>query len=660
MRSATPGEGFPCPANSNMRIIHKNLWPARECLIWVLVLSAPSLSAQLVNDGATNTLNNVTNMFAGDVTVGTNGSFSAVILTNNTLLTNSADGIIGRNPGAKSNVVLIASPGARWLLSSNLTVGNLGSFNRLLINGGAVRDYAGHLGYSFNSNTNTALVTGSGALWSHASNLFVGVFGVGNRLVVTNGGMVQNRFGYVGYDPGSSNNATVVTGTNSAWSNFGDLFVGNVGTGNQLIITNGGLVQNTNALIGGGAGGNNNAAVVTGPGSLWNNFGSFFVGYSGANNRLLISDGGTVQCNNGQIGLVTSNNVAIVTGTDSVWSNAASFVVGNLAGENLLVVSNGGSVFARSSAFVGLEASSTRNRMVIDGGTLRVTNLPSALDIRRGTNVLNSGLIEVSQLVMTNSSGVFEFNGGTFNTAKTTNNNGRVFTVGNGTNSSKLGLRGGNHFFANRLVISSNASLLGNGTVIGTVTIQPGAAIEPGYPVGVMSFSNSPVLQGATTMEISRNGAVLTNDQIQVSGPITYGGSLTVSNIDASTLSLGDRFKLFNATAYAGAFSALSLPPPPSGLDWTNKLLVDGSIEISEAQVLKFGSVLIFGTNVVIAGNGGGTNATYAVLTSTNVTLPLSNWVSMATNPFGLGGSFSFTNPISPGTPQRFYRLRSP
>jgi hypothetical protein len=43
-----------------------------------IILAATLLSAlraQIVNDGATNTLSNVTNSFAGDVTVGTNGSF---------------------------------------------------------------------------------------------------------------------------------------------------------------------------------------------------------------------------------------------------------------------------------------------------------------------------------------------------------------------------------------------------------------------------------------------------------------------------------------------------------------------------------------------------------------------------------------------------------
>jgi hypothetical protein len=47
------------------------------------------LRAQVVADGATNTLSNVTNTFTGTVTVGTNGSFTLLILSDNALLTNS-------------------------------------------------------------------------------------------------------------------------------------------------------------------------------------------------------------------------------------------------------------------------------------------------------------------------------------------------------------------------------------------------------------------------------------------------------------------------------------------------------------------------------------------------------------------------------------------
>jgi len=67
------------------------------------LLAVPSLHAQIVADGATNTLINVTTNITGDVTVGTNGSFTLLILSDNALLTNSANGLTGRNTGANSS-----------------------------------------------------------------------------------------------------------------------------------------------------------------------------------------------------------------------------------------------------------------------------------------------------------------------------------------------------------------------------------------------------------------------------------------------------------------------------------------------------------------------------------------------------------------------------
>ncbi len=69
---------------------------------------------------------------------------------------------------------------------------------------------------------------------------------------------------------------------------------------------------------------------------------------------------------------------------------------------------------------------------------------------------------------------------------------------------------------------------------------------------------------------------------------------------------------------------------------------------------------LLSDTNLVFSGVGhpGGT---YWVLVSANATLPMANWTQTATNTFDpISGQFRFTNAIAPGSPQLFYRLRSP
>src|SRR5438094_5166981 len=66
-------------------------------ILALTLITIPTLRAQLVADGATNTLSNVTNTIIGDVTVGTNGSFTVLVLSDNALLTNSGAATIGFN-----------------------------------------------------------------------------------------------------------------------------------------------------------------------------------------------------------------------------------------------------------------------------------------------------------------------------------------------------------------------------------------------------------------------------------------------------------------------------------------------------------------------------------------------------------------------------------
>lgn len=80
------------------------------------------------------------------------------------------------------------------------------------------------------------------------------------------------------------------------------------------------------------------------------------------------------------------------------------------------------------------------------------------------------------------------------------------------------------------------------------------------------------------------------------------------------------------------------LPPLPATI--TNKTLV--------------------GTTLTLAGSGGQANGPYYLLTSTNVALPLANWVSIATNTFNAAGHFSISTTISPGEAERFYVIASP
>jgi hypothetical protein len=72
-------------------------------------------------------------------------------------------------------------------------------------------------------------------------------------------------------------------------------------------------------------------------------------------------------------------------------------------------------------------------------------------------------------------------------------------------------------------------------------------------------------------------------------------------------------------------------------------------------------------TGVSFSGNGGFefqfTNlagASFTVLTSTNLTLPLSNWTVLSAITDSPPGHYQFSDPQATNNPLRFYRVRSP
>jgi hypothetical protein len=65
----------------------------------------------------------------------------------------------------------------------------------------------------------------------------------------------------------------------------------------------------------------------------------------------------------------------------------------------------------------------------------------------------------------------------------------------------------------------------------------------------------------------------------------------------------------------------------------------------------------IAGTNTLLRGIGGISNATYRLYTTTNITTPASLWTSIYTNQFDSFGTFSYTNLFSLSERERYFRL---
>ena len=210
------------------------------------------------------------------------------------------------------------------------------------------------------------------------------------------------------------------------------------------------------------------------------------------------------------------------------------------------------------------------------------------------------------------------------------------------------------------LTLANGQTLTGSGTVKGNVVVGSGAILTPGgTAIGTLAFSNNLTLNGGSTTAMSLNKTLLTNDVAQVAGTLTYGGTLMLTNL-SGTFAVNDRFKLFNAGSYSGAFTNIVPVIPAVNLAWNTNNLGGGILSIvsSPTPPPDFGGVVADGNNFVFSGTNGVSDWTYYVLTSTNLSLPLTNWTPIATNSFDRNGNFNFTNSPAPAAPQNFYLLK--
>jgi autotransporter-associated beta strand protein len=137
------------------------------------------------------------------------------------------------------------------------------------------------------------------------------------------------------------------------------------------------------------------------------------------------------------------------------------------------------------------------------------------------------------------------------------------------------------------VTIFSGATVDGRGTVNGPTTILSGGTLMVGTNVGTgtLSISNTLTLNAgsSTVLRLQKNGGTPICDLLQGMTSISYGGTLTVTNLttDTTKLAAGDSFTLFNSSAYSGGFAFYNLPALTNGLAWDKSQLINnGSIRI--------------------------------------------------------------------------------
>ncbi len=208
----------------------------------------------------------------------------------------------------------------------------------------------------------------------------------------------------------------------------------------------------------------------------------------------------------------------------------------------------------------------------------------------------------------------------------------------------------------------TNGTLAGTGVISGPVTVLGTGSIAGGgaTAIGALTISNNVTLGGNVVVRLNKALApAQSNDVIVVTGTLANSGSgtVTVTNLGAPALKVGDRFPLFSEPVASGS----TLTVTGGGVTWTNHLAIDGSI-----VVLSVGSnVATNATNITYSVSGGNLVLNWPVdhtgwrlQTQTN-TLAVglsSNWVDVP----GSTNVHTASFPINAANGAVFYRMLYP
>ena len=270
------------------------------------------------------------------------------------------------------------------------------------------------MGSNPGSDGNSALVIGTNSVWTNSSDLYVGDFSVGNSLVINKGGRVINGNGFLGRNPGSDSNSVVVSGVGSLWTNSADFYVGCFGAGNSLTITNHGRVNDDYGTVGYDTNSIYNQALIAGAGSVWSNNTVTFVGDFGSDNSLTIRDGGLVSDYWGLVGEEDSGNDNTVwVESGGVWRND-QLAIGDWGSHNAMYV-DGGSVFVSTYMCVGYDPVYANNLVEMTDGQMMVTNQThdAVLEVYGGGLLFAGGTLWADTIIVTNRDAQFMYIGGT-------------------------------------------------------------------------------------------------------------------------------------------------------------------------------------------------------------------------------------------------------
>ena len=348
----------------------------------------------------------------------------------------------------------------------------------------------------------------------------------------------------------------------------------------------------------------------------------------------LLLQGGTLELGAGfQGGAITNLILGGMTLTNTLPVTGTFSAINSLLYGNFLVAS-GGVWYANHASLHGALTVASGGRLNLAGGL----NLSGPLTNAGTINFTNSGL-GVSGGVINQAGGLMDFWDNT--------------VVG------ALGSFIGGGYLVNqgRIIVSSGFGLVGLvcpfATNSGTITAQTGQMVLDGQWTLLSSGSLNVGLNSATNY----GSLIISSNYPSIVGNAGLAGAFNATLNNGYVPTNGTAFNVLSYGSFMGSFNSLGLP---SGVTWqsiygsTNFTLVAGS------GPPQFGVFNPSGTNLIFNGTGGSPGSNYVVLTSTNLTIPLTNWLALTTNTFDGSGQFRYTNNVNPAKPRQFFIFKLP
>ena len=199
--------------------------------------------------------------------------------------------------------------------------------------------------------------------------------------------------------------------------------------------------------------------------------------------------------------------------------------------------------------------------------------------------------------------------------------------------------------------VSSGGTLGGTGQVEGAVTVQSGGAIAPGNGVGSLNIDDRLTMNTGSELQVEIGSSA---DLLSVSGALVLNATVNVIAVD------GIAPGVFEIIDYDSSRSGTpSIGTVPAGFSATIDLSVAGKVRlvIESTEPPSFDAPVIDGSNLMLSGGGGQPGASFSIVTTVDVSLPLGEWIVLEPGQFDAEGQFAI-NVMLGDAPGGFYALR--